>query len=199
MARSFSENEKEHIRERLLSEGRRLFIEAGIRKTSVEEIAEAVGISKGSFYTFFSSKMELCFALIEEEEKRKWEIIEPSPEGKEASGVEGFFRRARLMVEENELIRAVYRRGEFEYLIRERPEGFDEENRREDDRFSGAVISRWREEGIPVSIEAATLTALLRIFFFASLPEDEVGKGYAEAMDLVYRAVAAEIEEDTHG
>jgi hypothetical protein len=57
--------------------------------------------------------------------------------------------------------------------------------------FSAAVISRWREAGIPAAIEASTLTALLRIFFFASLPEEEVGEGYAEAMAFVCRAAAA--------
>ena len=37
-----------------------------MRKTSVEKLAEAVGISKGSFYKFFDSKELLFFAVLED-------------------------------------------------------------------------------------------------------------------------------------
>ena len=37
-----------------------------MRKTSVEQLTEAVGISKGSFYKFFDSKELLFFAVLED-------------------------------------------------------------------------------------------------------------------------------------
>ena len=47
------------IKERLLAAGRELFARYGLRKTTVEELARAAGIAKGTFYLFFPSKEAL--------------------------------------------------------------------------------------------------------------------------------------------
>ena len=63
---AFSAEENAAIRETLLREARRCAVTLGLRKTSVEQLAEAVGISKGSFYKFFDSKELLFFAALED-------------------------------------------------------------------------------------------------------------------------------------
>ena len=50
---AFSEEQNESIRKELIREARHCGVTIGMRKTSVEQLAEAVGISKGSFYKFF--------------------------------------------------------------------------------------------------------------------------------------------------
>lgn len=70
MARAFSDKEKEAIRSALLEKGREMFGAYGLKRTGVAELARAVGIAPGSFYSFFDSKEELLFAVMEEEEKR---------------------------------------------------------------------------------------------------------------------------------
>ena len=55
MATNFSEREKEIIRNKLLEKGREFFSTYGLKKTSVEELTQAAGIAKGSFYTFYNS------------------------------------------------------------------------------------------------------------------------------------------------
>ena len=62
---AFTEQKNEMIRKDLLDEALRCAVTVGIRKTSVEQLAEAVGISKGSFYKFFDSKELLFFAVLE--------------------------------------------------------------------------------------------------------------------------------------
>ena len=47
---AFSQEENALIRQSLLAEGRRCAVTVGMRKTSVEQLTEAAGISKGSFY-----------------------------------------------------------------------------------------------------------------------------------------------------
>ena len=49
----FSENEKERISNKLLTEGERLFTIHGIKKVTIDDLTEAVGIAKASFYTFY--------------------------------------------------------------------------------------------------------------------------------------------------
>ena len=58
---AFTDEQNEQIRNDLIREARRCGITIGMRKTSVEQLTEAVGISKGSFYKFFDSKELLFF------------------------------------------------------------------------------------------------------------------------------------------
>ena len=63
---AFSDFETEQIYKALLAETRRCAVTLGMRKTSVDQLTQAVGISKGSFYRFFSSKELLFFAVLED-------------------------------------------------------------------------------------------------------------------------------------
>ena len=63
---AFSDFETEQIRKALLAETRRCAVTLGMRKMSVDQLTQAVGISKGSFYRFFASKELLFFAVLED-------------------------------------------------------------------------------------------------------------------------------------
>ncbi|RLE27205.1 TetR/AcrR family transcriptional regulator, partial [Candidatus Acetothermia bacterium] len=70
MPRAFTDAERERIRERLLAVGRELFARYGLRKTTVEELARASGIAKGTFYLFFPSKEALYAEVLLREAPR---------------------------------------------------------------------------------------------------------------------------------
>jgi AcrR family transcriptional regulator len=53
-------------RERLLESAKVLFSQKGYYATSVEDIVESAGFSKGTFYFYFKSKEELFKSLVEE-------------------------------------------------------------------------------------------------------------------------------------
>lgn len=63
---AFTDEQNEIIREDLIRQARRCGVTVGMRKTSVEQLTNAVGISKGSFYKFFDSKELLFFAVLED-------------------------------------------------------------------------------------------------------------------------------------
>ena len=63
---AFTDEQNEQIRNDLIRAARRCGITIGMRKTSVEQLTETVGISKGSFYKFFDSKELLFFAVLED-------------------------------------------------------------------------------------------------------------------------------------
>lgn len=63
MARSFTEAEKENIRERLIAECEKNWAAFGYKKTSIDELCAKAGISKGAFYLFFDSK-EILFCNV---------------------------------------------------------------------------------------------------------------------------------------
>ena len=62
---AFTDYETEQLRKALLKETRRCAVTLGMKKTSVEQLTKAVGISKGSFYKFYESKEMLFFAVLE--------------------------------------------------------------------------------------------------------------------------------------
>jgi AcrR family transcriptional regulator len=75
---------RQRTRARLLDAAFDVFAEQGVRAASVETIAEAAGFTRGAFYSNFSSKEELFFALMEREKVMRLEQLD--------SGVEQFLR-----------------------------------------------------------------------------------------------------------
>lgn len=62
MARSC---EKEKKRERILKKSWELFKKNGYEEIKIERITKEVGISKGSFYTYFKIKEDVLFSILE--------------------------------------------------------------------------------------------------------------------------------------
>lgn len=59
------EDNKAMKRDRLLSEGLRLFAEQGYEGSSIEQIAAASGVARGTFYLYFPDKRALFEALVD--------------------------------------------------------------------------------------------------------------------------------------
>lgn len=70
MARSFTDREKEMIKNNLQEACKRSWTKYGYKKTSIEELCRQAGISKGAFYLFFTSKEDLfCEVLCSVQEQ----------------------------------------------------------------------------------------------------------------------------------
>ena len=65
MPRTLTEQEKCRICDRLLEKGKEIVMSQGIKRASVDDIAKAVGMAKGSFYLHFESKEKFLYALVE--------------------------------------------------------------------------------------------------------------------------------------
>lgn len=72
----FSDTEKEMLAEKLRSEGERLFIAYGVKKVSVDELVQATGMAKGSFYTFYAGKEHLYMDIVGRSQQRMWEELD---------------------------------------------------------------------------------------------------------------------------
>ncbi|MEH7444233.1 TetR/AcrR family transcriptional regulator [Bacillus sp. JJ1122] len=66
MATAFTESEKELIRNRLMGAAEDCLGKYGVKKTTVDQLVQMAGISKGAFYQFFPSKEILFFKVLEE-------------------------------------------------------------------------------------------------------------------------------------
>ena len=72
----FSEQERLVIAQKLMTAAEKLFSEYGLKKVTVEEIAKAAAIAKGSFYAFYPSKEELYFAILVNCQKDMWQKMD---------------------------------------------------------------------------------------------------------------------------
>ena len=67
MPKSYTDQEKEYIINRLKEEAAKCIAQYGIRKTTVDEIVKRVKIPTGTFYLFYQSKELLLFEVIVEQ------------------------------------------------------------------------------------------------------------------------------------
>ncbi|PKM52114.1 MAG: TetR/AcrR family transcriptional regulator [Firmicutes bacterium HGW-Firmicutes-7] len=59
----FNDKEKEIIHHKLRMEGERLFMAYGLKKVTVNDLVQAVGISHGAFYAFYENKEHLFMEI----------------------------------------------------------------------------------------------------------------------------------------
>lgn len=72
----FSKIDRERVELKLLQEGKILFEERGLKKVTVDEIAQKVGIGKGTFYHFYENKEHLYLELWMKAQEKVFEDIE---------------------------------------------------------------------------------------------------------------------------
>ncbi|PPJ18211.1 TetR family transcriptional regulator [Nocardia nova] len=69
------EQSRQQTRDRLLDAAAELFAERGVNATSVEQIAERAGYSRGAFYGNFADKHELTLELLTRRTQRELEEV----------------------------------------------------------------------------------------------------------------------------
>lgn len=72
----FSEQEIDVIREQLFEEGEKLFSALGLQKVTINDLTRSVGISHGSFYTFFQNKEHLFMEISMKKEREIFNRLE---------------------------------------------------------------------------------------------------------------------------
>ncbi|NQX60003.1 TetR/AcrR family transcriptional regulator [Paenibacillus qinlingensis] len=139
----FTEQEKEHIRHSLLSNGKALFAAQGLSKTSIDEIVLACGIAKGSFYKFFATKEELYWDILMNEETIRNQLLqELSKQDRSPKElVVGLLKRAFEMADKNQFLQPIFEKGEYERLLRKLPEHI-RVRASETNRSTGAAVIR---------------------------------------------------------
>ena len=193
MPKGFSERERTIIRAKLREKGGELFGSYGVRKTNVEELARAAGISKGAFYLFYESKEELFFELLEQFEAQyqaamlKW-IVESQAPPRER--MKELLLKALAVRQESALF-ARLSQEEYEYLFRKLPEERLQSHQRGDAEFAVEFVAAWRQAGVTIACPPEKVAALIRGLFLLSLHEDDIGAGlYVEVIDTYAELLA---------
>lgn len=194
MPKAFSNQEKEIIRKKLLEKGKECFEKYGLKKTNVEDLTQAAGISKGAFYLFYRSKEELFLEILEGFEAQFREelfshVLNPGMPARE--NFRELLKKAFLTWESSVMLKN-FSQEEFEYLVRKLPPEKVEQHILNDDAFVAQFIQKWQEQGLSLSADPKTVSGLLKALFFVSLHKDDLGKdAYPGTMELLIDLITA--------
>lgn len=194
MPKAFTEHERKLISKRLLKQGYKLFSTYGLRKTNIEDITKAAGISKGAFYNFYESKEAIFMDVIELAETQvRQEILSvidlpgPSPRARMFAVLKKAFTLFKTIP-----ILQFLTGNEYDLLFRRIPAEKLQEHLRKDRGFIDELITRCQKAGIPIRAQTEQIVSLLYPLALTIIYEDEFSRiDYSGNIDLLLELVAA--------
>ena len=185
---AFTDNQNETIRRDLIREARCCGVTVGMRKTSVEQLTEAVGISKGSFYKFFDSKELLFFAVLEDIHTECFAAAQKSLQ--ENAAIDPASRTAAAILAAcrwlSETKAFVFIENDAEFLLHRLPEEVKTAHYHDDETHIRQLLEKY--DLVPncgISLAAATVRGLI----LTVSHKEQIGELYPQVLEtLVYGA-----------
>lgn len=192
MVKAFTDQEKEWIEQELIVKGRELFGQFGLKKTSIKDLTEAVGIAQGSFYNFFGSKEELYFEILQKEEEvirggLMAEFFSTDGDGQiSKETLINFLKAGFEIIETNPLLKRIFVEDEYQRMLRKLPKEKLEEHFENDADVLVPLITHLQEVGLIIQRKPEIITSALRALIIISLHKKEIGEEvYDETRDLL--------------
>ncbi len=185
---AFTEEQNETIRRDLIRAARRCGVTVGMRKTSVEQLTEAAGISKGSFYKFFDSKELLFLAALEDIHAEGFAVAQRSlaenaalaPAERAAAAI---LAACRWLSETQAF---VFLENDEEFLLRRLPQGVKDAHYHDDDVHIRALLE---ESGLRPRGGMDLAAAAIRGLILTVSHQEQIGALYPQVLEtLVYGA-----------
>ena len=183
---AFSDYESKQIRTALLREARKCGATIGVRKTSVEQLTEAAGISKGSFYKFFDSKELLFFSVLENIHTEIYEIAKQALA--QNADIPPHARAEKALIaackQLSDTDTMTFIENDAEFLLRRLPEAVKQEHYHDDETHIRELLS---ESGLSPSGGMALATATILGLILTVSHQQEIGVCYPEVLGLLIR------------
>jgi len=198
MPKTFTKNEREYIKKRLMEEAQNCLKLYGVRKTTVDELVKRVNIPKGTFYLFFESKEILFYEVIcsfhDELQTGLMREIEALDEKVSADRLTKLLLGLYKKIEGSFLYKLITG-GDLELLMRKLPPQVARTHVEKDDFSIEQLISM-----IPGinrdNIKA--FSAAMRAIFLSMLHKHEIGEDmFEDALRLMIRGVVMQMFESS--
>ena len=196
MATAFTAEEKEVIRKKLHKVAKECLQRYGVKKTTVDQMAAMVDISKGSFYNFYSSKEMLFFAVLEE---YQIDVMDRLTEQLDMEAKIDTNRLVQLLYDFYQDFRysfmyTIFKNHEMELLVRKLPKEVITNHHLIDDRMVKKIVSRINiRENVSVEI----VSALFRTIAMTILHIEEIGEEqFDTTLKLVIQGVVEQITKE---
>ena len=196
MAPAFTAEEKEVIRKKLHKVAKECLQRYGVKKTTVDQMAAMVDISKGSFYNFYSSKEMLFFAVLEE---YQIDVMDRLTEQLDMEVKIDTNRLVQLLYDFYQDFRysfmyTIFKNHEMELLLRKLPKEAITNHHLIDDRMVKKIVSRINiRENVSVEI----VSALFRTIAMTILHIEEIGEEqFDTTLKLVIQGIVEQITKE---
>jgi AcrR family transcriptional regulator len=194
MPKIYSQKERDDIKFRLKQEANACLLKYGVKKTTVDELVERVGIPKGTFYLFYKSKEILLFEVIQDYH----ETIENLMLAKMAGLKENINADTLSVIildaikyAMNSCLKTLMVPGEMELLISKLPDEIVAEHLQHDD---GLMNQFFQGLQLPPDIDMEAIGGAFRGIVFACLYRREIGdKNFDESIRLMVKGLLLQI------
>ncbi len=193
MPASFTDNEMIEIRARLKSHARTCLLRYGVKKTSIDQLVEEAGISKGAFYKFYDSKELLFFEIFEDIQN---EISVSAVNAlKENADLPAYERIRKVILASlfafDELGGAAVWNDEIDYVMRKLPEERLKGHFHLDETQIEEIILN---NGFKVSRSSREISAIIRAMFLLLSHKKEIGEDLFDSVATFFTdAISAEL------
>jgi len=193
----FSAIEKDKLHQLLIQAGKQLFTTQGLKKTSLEQLTQAAGIAKSTFYSFFDSKEALYLELLELEsigmEERVWAAVEQTFDT--STAIIAYLQQMGQELTTNPLTKRLI----------EHPEEMDLVRRRVTPEFIGRklqrnvvplmkYVSEQQQAGQMIDMAPEVIVGVLRAAMLIEVHRQDFDEAfYPQIKDVMYRAVASSL------
>ncbi len=192
---AFSEEENKRIRKELIAAARERALTAGMRKTSVEELTDAVGISKGSFYKYYDSKELLFFTVLEGIHSELYAIAKETLDANASLAAcerttETLLAVCRRLSETGEMR---FIESDAELILRRIPEDVKNGHYHDDEAHITDLLA---ESGLSPKGGSELAAAAVRGLILMVSHRNEIGKRYPEVLRLLIHGAMTELFPD---
>ncbi|RLM62624.1 TetR/AcrR family transcriptional regulator [Halorubrum sp. Atlit-26R] len=196
----FSDEKRTYIRNELLDTGRKLFARYGLKKTTISDLTDPVGIADGTFYHFFDSKERLYLEILTREQEAFADSVDELLA--DASGPqEGITAYLRLTIEEietNPLIQQLILEDDWERLVQEFSEDELDEQREQELGYLLPYVQAWQADGQLADGDPRAITGAINAAAFVALYREEFGDElYPAVRDTLVESVASGLTIDS--
>ena len=199
MATAFTDEEKEIIRKKLQKAAKECLQRYGVRKTTVDQMVAMVDISKGSFYSFYSSKEMLFFRVLEEYQIDIMNRLEEQLEQENQINANQFVQLLYDFYQDfrYSFVFTIFKNHEMELLIRKLPKEVITTHHLLDDRMAEKIVSRIN---IRETVSVEIVSALFRTIAMSILHIEEIGnKQFDTILKLLIQGIVGQIIEEDNG
>lgn len=198
MPKSYTDKERLAITTDLRAVAMKSMIQKGIKKTTVDELVEAVHIPKGTFYLFYKSKELLLYdAIMEKEEELHKVMAAEFYQIMDHPTVESFTTLLFNFYQKGfDLgIMPLILNGELDLLIRKLPDEIVQKSIAKDDEFMvifKTFFPKLKEEDVKA------YSASFRAIFFTAAYEREIGGDYKKILRMLIKGIVMQMWENNY-
>jgi len=192
MATKFTEKEMADIRAKLKESAQKCVSSIGMRKTTVDDLCDYAGISKGAFYKFYESKEALFFEILEEWHTLMYghalAILFDTGEASDKERV----RKALLFACSafNEHSMTGFYENDVPSLLRKMPQEVLDAHYHSDEKHIADLIEA---SGVKLKVSSKLAAAAVRTLILSFSDHEHIGPLYHQVMELFIRSVCEQI------